>query len=260
MPSRIQANVTPVKFAMDGRFGLSGDPFLPESEVHVWFVRLHEMSRHFESVLEILAPDEVARAARFRFERNRNEYILTRGFLRHILGCYTGFAPHLLQFGYNSYGKPTLAAHWRGDRLEFSVSHSRGVAVYAVTRDRQVGVDLEYMHQDVEFDQIAEHYFSPREISLFRRLPSDKRREAFFSCWTRKEAYIKARGEGMFLDLRSFDVAFAPDQAAPVFSGTDDPSETQRWSLADLPAPVGYTAAVAVKGVAGGIRRWEWPA
>jgi 4'-phosphopantetheinyl transferase len=244
-----------VEFVMDGRFDLSGDLFLPEGEAHVWFVHLQEMSRHFDSVLEILAPDEVARAARFHFERDRNEYIFTRGFLRHIVGCYTGFAPHLVQFRYNSYGKPALAAEWRGDQLGFSLSHSRGVAVFAFTRDRQVGVDLEYMHQDVEFDQVAERLFSPREISLFRDLPEGKKPEAFFSCWTRKEAYVKARGEGMSLDLRSVDVAFAPEPP-PVFSVAADVSEAQRWSLADLPAPAGYTAAFAVEGVACRIRRW----
>lgn len=259
LPRQVQADVVPVKFATDRRFGLPGDLFLQEGEVHVWFVRLPKMSAHFESILEILAPDEVARAARFRFDGNRNEYILTRGFLRHILSSYAGSAPHLLRFCYNSYGKPTLAAPWCGNRLEFSVSHSRGVAVCAVMRDGQVGVDLEYLHQDVEFDQIAEQFFSPREMSLFRRLPSNKKRVAFFSCWTRKEAYIKARGEGMFLDLRSFDVAFAQDQPASVFIGTDNPSETRRWSLADLSAPVGYTASVAFEGVVGRIRSWEWP-
>jgi 4'-phosphopantetheinyl transferase len=260
LPSRIQADVAPVEFVMDGRFNLPGELFLPEGEAHVWFVRLQEMSPHFESVLETLSPDEVARAARFRFEEHRNEYVLTRGFLRHIVGCYSGFAPHLLQFRYNSYGKPTLAAEWGGDRLSFSLSHSRGVAVYALTRDQQVGVNLEYSHQDVEFDQVAELYFSPREISLIRQLPSDKKQDAFFSCWTRKEAYVKARGEGLSLDLRSFDVAFAPDQPASLFSVGDDPNKIQRWSLAELSAPVGYTAAFAVGGVAPRIEQCQWPA
>ena len=260
LPNRIQANVPFEEFAMDGRFNLPGELFLPEGEAHVWFVRLQEMRRHFESVLETLSPDEVARAARFSFEEHRNEYALTRGFLRHIVGCYTAFAPRLLQFRYNSYGKPRLAAECGGDRLSFSLSHSRGVAVYAFTRDRQVGVDLEYFHHDVEFDEVAELYFSQREISVFLQLPSDRKRDAFFSCWTRKEAYIKARGEGLSLDLRSFDVAFAPAQPASVFSVGDDPNKTQRWSLADLSAPVGYTAAFAVEGVAPRIEQWQWPA
>lgn len=260
MPSRIQANVAPVEFAVDGRFALSGDLCLPESEAHVWFVRLQEMSRHFDSLLEILAPDEAARAARFRFERDRNQYILTRGLLRHIVGCYAGFAPQLLQFRYNSYSKPTLAAEWRGNWLAFSLSHSYGVVVYAFTRARHVGVDLEYMHRNVEFDQVAERFFSPCEVSLFRQLPSDKKQQAFFSCWTRKEAYIKARGEGLSLGLQSFDVAFVPGQPASLLSVAGDPSEAERWSLADLPAPTGYSAALVVEGVAGRIHQWQWTA
>jgi 4'-phosphopantetheinyl transferase len=258
LAGRSKSKIAPVGSAADGRLALSGNLSLAKGEVHVWFVRLQGMSRHIDSLLEILDPDEVARAARFLFESDRNEYILARGLLRHIVGCYAGFAPHLLQFCYNSHGKPALPSEWGGDQLAFNLSHSRGVAVYAVTRARHVGVDLEYMHEDAEFDQIAECFFSPREASLFRRLPSDKKREAFFSCWTRKEAYTKARGEGLSMDLRSFDVTFAPGQPASILSVTGDSSEAQRWSLADLPAPGGYAAALVVEGIVSRIQHWQW--
>jgi 4'-phosphopantetheinyl transferase len=237
---------------------LGRDLVLAPSEVHIWFVRLHEMTQQVDSLCEILVPDEVARAAKFRFETGRNEYIVTRSFLRHILGCYTGFAPHRLQFRYSPRGKPALAAEWGGDQMAFNLSHSHGVAVYAVTKDRQVGVDLEYTDRSVEFDQIAERFFSPREASLFRRLPCDKKQEAFFSCWTRKEAYTKAKGEGLFLDLRSFDVTFAPSQPASLLSVAGDSTEAQRWSLADLSAPAGYAAALAIEGTASRIQQWLW--
>ncbi len=250
MPNRIRVNVAPVEFEVDGRFSLPGDISLPETDVHVWFVRLEEISGHLGTLLEILAPHEAARAGRFFFERDRNEYILTRGLLRQILGCYAGLSPRLLEFLYNRYGKPVLAGEGPGDRLAFSVSHSHGVAVYAITRGRQVGVDIEYTDEHVEFDQLAERLFSPREISLFRQVPINKRSEAFYSCWTRKEAYIKASGEGLSLDLRSFDVGCGPEPAASALSLADDPGGTQRWSLADLPAPVEYAAALAVENAA----------
>lgn len=248
MASCVRAEIAPVGSAMDGRLALSGNLSLARDEVHVSFVCLQAMSRHVDSLLEILVPDEVARAARFRFETDRNEYIVARGLLRRILGCYTGFAPHLLQFRYSSYGKPALAAEWGGDRIAFNLSHSCGVAVYAVTRNRNVGVDLEYTNQYIEFDQMAKRFFSPREASLFLQLPAQEKRGAFFSCWTRKEAYVKARGGGLSLDLRCFDVTLAPGQPASLLRVAGDASEVQRWSLSDLPAPAGYAAALAAEG------------
>jgi len=143
LTNRLKAENALVASAVDGRLALSGNLSLAKSEVHVWFVRLHEMSLQVGSLLEILSPDEVARAARFLFEGNRNEYFLARGLLRHIVGDYVGLAPQLLQFCYNLHSKPALGSEWGGDQFAFNLSHSRGVAVYAVTRDRHVGVDLE---------------------------------------------------------------------------------------------------------------------
>jgi len=252
--------IAPVVATADGRLALPTNLCLANGETHVWFVGPQELSRHLDSFLEILAPDEAARAARFLFEGDRNEYILARGLLRHILGCYAGFAAHLLQFRYNSHGKPALASEWGGDQLAFNLSHSRGMVVYALTKASDIGVDLEYVNQDTEFDQIVEHFFSPREASLFRQLPPDNKQETFFSVWTRKEAYMKARGEGLSLDPRSFDVTLGRGNQVPFLRVADEPREAQRWSLVDLPAPVGYAAALAVEGVAHRIQLWQWPA
>ena len=257
MASPIRAEIAPVTFDVDGRFALPGKLSLANGEVHIWFVRLLEISRHVDSFLKILAPDEVAKANGFFFENNRSEYILARGLLRHIVGCYVGFAPHLLQFCYSSHGKPALTSEWGGDHLAFNLSHARGVAVYAFANDRRVGVDLEYTNRRIEFDHIAERFFSSREVSLLRQLPSEKKPEAFFSCWTRKEAYIKARGEGLSVDLRSFDVLSTEGQPVSV---AGDSNEAQQWSFTDLPAPAGYAAALVVEGTADRIQHWQWPA
>jgi len=217
------------------------------------------MSQDVDSLLKILTPDEVARAARFQFERGRNEYILARGLLRQIVGCYVGLAPHLLQFQYNSHGKPALGSEWGGEQIAFNLSHSHGVVVYAFTRARHVGVDLEYTNRCIEFEQIAERFFSQREASLFRQLPAQEKQRAFFSCWTRKEAYVKARGGGLSIDLRGFDVTPAPGPPGSLLHVAGDSIEAQRWSLSDLPAPAGYAAALAIEGSTNQIRFWQWP-
>jgi 4'-phosphopantetheinyl transferase len=193
-------------------------------------------------------------------EQGGHDYILARGLLRHIVGGYVGFAPQLLQFRYNSHGKPALASEWGDDQLAFNLSHSHSLAVCSVTRAGHIGVDLEYMDTHVESDQIAERLFAPREASLLRQLPSDKKQNAFFSFWTRKEAYLKARGEGLSVDLLSFDVTFSPGQPASLLSVAGDSSDAQRWSLADLSAPAGHAAALAVEGIISRIQHWHWPA
>ena len=259
MAKLIRAEVAPVGLALDERLVLPANPSLARGEAHVWFVCLQEVRRHFGSLLGILAPEEVARATRFQLERDRNEYVLARGLLRHIVGCYVGFAPQLLRFRYNLCGKPALATEWGGDELAFNLSHSHGMVVYALTRAPHIGVDLECLHQNAEVDLIVERFFSPREASLFRQLPPDKKQEAFFSGWTRKEAYLKARGEGLWLDPRSFEVTFRPGDPPSLLSVAGQPSEIQRWSLSDLPVPAGYVAALVVEGIVNRIHHWQWP-
>ena len=249
----------PPALAMDARIGLFKDISLARGELHAWFVRLEDVRRHVDSLVKILTPNEIARADRFFFENDRIEYILARGLLRHIVSRYVGFAPDQLRFGYNSHGKPALEDEWRGDQLEFNLSHARGWVVYALTKARCVGVDLEYTDRSIEIDQIAERFFSPYEASLFQQLPGQEKKRAFFSCWTRKEAYVKARGEGLSLDLRGFDVTIAPDQPALLLRVAGDPSEARRWSLTDLPAPAGYAAALAMEGRIDEIQLWQWP-
>jgi len=260
LASRIELGTVPLGTTADGQLALAPNLSLANGETHVWFVGLQQISRHLDSFLEVIAPNEAARAARFFFERDRNEYILARGLLRYIVGCYTGLAPHLLRFHYNSYGKPTLADESGGDQPAFNLSHSRGMVVYAVTKAPYIGVDLEYMHQNIEFDQIVARFFSSREASLFRQLPSERKQEAFFSGWTRKEAYMKASGEGLWLDPRSVEVTFAPGGPASLLSVAGVAREAQRWSLVDLPAPTGYAAAVVVEGAVSRIQCWQWPA
>jgi 4'-phosphopantetheinyl transferase len=233
---------------------------LGRDEVHVWRATLDRQTpSQIQSFLHNLSADEQARVKRFHFRRDRERFIVARGVLRAILAGYLNKAPECLSFCYSSHGKPALAGESDRDATRFSVSHSQGVALYAVTRGREVGIDLEHIRFDVAVAEIAQRFFSRRELATLRALPTDVQQQAFFCCWTRKEAYIKARGEGLSLPLDQFDVSVAPGEPAAVLSTQRDPSEASRWSLQELvPAP-GYVAALAVEGHAWHLTCWQWP-
>ena len=221
---------------------------LGNDEVHVWRATLDLPIARVVSLEQTLAADERTRAGRFHYERDRRHFIVARGFLRMILGRYLGRDPRALRFGSNPYGKPSLAAESGGDAtLSFNVTHAGGMALYAVTANRAVGIDLEGIRMDVECDSIAEHFFSPRERGMLRAVPSAQRPEAFFHCWTRKEAYVKARGLGLSIALDQFDVSVSVAEPAALLQTREEGQESSHWSLHDLPVGEGYVAALAVE-------------
>ena len=228
-------------------------------EVQVWRAALDQTPSEIQRFLRTLAADEPARAKRFYFDRDRNHFIVARGVLRAILGGYLNQAPECISFGYSSHGKPALAGEPDRNTIRFNVSHSQGIALFAVTRGREVGVDLERIRSDVEVAEIAERFFSQRELATLRALPTGAQREAFFRCWTRKEAYIKARGEGLSLPLDQFDVSLAPGEPAALLGTRPDPAEASRWSLQELNPGPGFAAALAVAGPGWRLTCWQWP-
>jgi 4'-phosphopantetheinyl transferase len=228
-------------------------------EVHVWRATLDQTPSQIQKFRHSLAADELARAARFYFDRDRGHFIVARGVLRAILGCYLNRAPACLSFCYNSYGKPALAEESDLDAICFNLSHSYGVALYAVTRGRDVGIDIERIRSDLAVAQIAGRFFSRREIAMLQALPAELQGQAFFRCWTRKEAYIKARGEGLSLPLDQFDVSLDPGEPDIVVGASRDPSEASRWSLQELTPASGYAAALAVAGHGWRLTCWQWP-
>ena len=233
---------------------------LARDEVHVWRATLDQQTAsQIQSCYQNLSEDERARAERFHFERDREHFIVARGVLRAILGNYLNRAPECLSFCYSSHGKPALAGESDEDTIRFSVSHSHGVALYAVTRGRDVGIDLECIRFDLAVAEIAERFFSQREVAMLRALPADVQQQAFFRCWTCKEAYIKARGEGLSLPLDQFDVSLAPGEPASVLGTRPDPSEASRWSLQELISTPGYAAVLAVEGHQWRLTCWQWP-
>jgi 4'-phosphopantetheinyl transferase len=217
---------------------------LPADEVHVWRAPLDRPINVVAGMRPFLAGDELARADRFRFERDRSRYIVGRALLRILLGRYTGVAPAAVKFGYGAYGKPHLASAgpW------FNLSHSAAVALYCFTRAGEVGIDVELDDADFATERLAERFFSPTEDAVLRSLPEPLQRRAFLTCWTRKEAFIKARGDGLNLALDSFDVSLTPHAQAALLRTAWSCEEPRRWHLQDLSDPDnGYIAAVALR-------------
>jgi medium-chain acyl-[acyl-carrier-protein] hydrolase len=231
-------------------------PPLSDDAVHVWRAALERSDADLAVCEETLSADEKARAGRFCFERDRRHYTAGRGTLRRLLGRYLGCDPASLTFRYNRYGKPALASP-HGE-LRFNLSHSHGLALFAFTRGRDLGVDVEQVRGEVAVEQLAERFFSPQEVAALRDLSLGARRDAFFRIWTRKEAYLKATGKGLSLPLDCFDVSLTLGAAA-LLATRNDPAEVSRWSMRDLSVGEGFAAAVLVEG--NGWRLWcgQWP-
>ncbi len=201
----------------------------------------------------LLDADERARAERFHFDRHRLRYIVGRATLRSILGAEIGIAPAEVRLVVTSHGRPLLDPS-HGHELRFNLAHSEGIAVLGVTTSgAEIGVDVEVIRPGFADDEIAERFFSPPEVTTLRALAPNAQEAAFFRCWTRKEAYLKALGGGLSFPLDDFGVAFAPgDAPALVWSRLDDPTA---WSMVDLaPLCPGCAAATIVRGARPAIR------
>jgi 4'-phosphopantetheinyl transferase len=231
---------------------------LSRATVHVWRASLNQMASHVYSLEHTLTPDELSRARRFRCLRDRRRFILARGLLRTVLSRYLGIEPGQLRFCRGDCGKPYLASKHGPNALSFTVSHSDGLALYAIARGRQIGVDLERIRPIPGVEDIAARFFSTQENAALLTLPAPQRQKAFFTCWTRKEAYIKARGEGLSLPLDGFRVSLTPGEPAMLLSIKDDPQEAARWSLRELRPGLGYVAALAVEGHERRVICWQF--
>ncbi len=235
-------------------------PVLSRHEVHVWCIPLQWRQQEIQNLAEILTEDERERANRFRLEQIRNHFIVARGVLRIILGCYLQVEPSNLRFKYGPYGKPALDGQALSGELCFNLSHCAGIALYAFTWSRAVGIDVESLCPGGIDWGIADRFFSRREVAALRALPEDQRDEGFFNCWTRKEAYIKARGEGFSIPLDSFDVSLIPGEPASLLATREDPTGAAQWSLRHLEPCTGCVGALTVKGHARPLRLWSLPA
>lgn len=232
---------------------------LGRDEVHVWRASLELHASALEQLLAVLCGEERRRAAKFVFAQHKGHFIAARGILRHILARYLSKPPSELLFEHNPYGKPSLRADAGGSLpLHFNVSHSGGLALYAFSHDVPVGVDVEQVRQDFATGEIAERFFSPAEVRAFKALPLHSKTEAFFNCWTRKEAYIKALGMGVSHPLERFTVSLTPGSPAQLLDDETDPTEAARWSLREIPINPGYAAALAVPKHGWLLKCYDW--
>lgn len=221
---------------------------LQPDDVQIWQVELQQAPATLAQLQALLNAEEQQRAARFHFPADQRRYIVGRGTLRVLLGHYLQIPPAQLAFTYNAYGKPQLAGVAERLPLQFNLSHSGEHALYAITQQRIVGIDIEWMRTNIEHLDLARHVFSPYEQAVLAALPVTEQLAAFYRGWTRKEAFIKARGMGLSLPLEQFDVTLQADGPVQLLATRDDPQEAARWGLCDLPCPSGYAAALVVAG------------
>jgi 4'-phosphopantetheinyl transferase len=242
------------------------DGTLPDDEVHVWQVDLVAWEKEADALLELLDPQEQERAARFKFPEPRSQFVISRALLRRTLGRYLQVDAREVRFRTTANGKPELAAHRdrrSNDRqasdLRFNLSHTKGMTVIAVVRRRDLGVDVERIRLDTNAMELAERFFSHPEVEWLRSQPADQHIPSFFSCWTAKEAYIKAHGDGLSLPLSSFGVLprlTASELQLQVYA---DPEESRRWSMWGLELGPALRAALAVEGQNCQVRIGQWP-
>ena len=217
---------------------------LRPGEIHIWHAAAEMHLPDLDRIV-LLAPDERERMARFHFEKDRNNFLFCRSTLRMLLALYLGNPPAELCFAYSAHGKPSLAVP-PGD-IEFNISHSAGRVLFAFCRHCKIGVDVERIRQDLNVQEIAERFFSAAEKRELAQFQGGSRYKAFFNCWTRKEAFVKARGEGLSCPLGSFDVSVESDVEDVRLTMRPADAETSSWKLYSLNSFVEHAAAVAVE-------------
>lgn len=226
---------------------------LGADDVHLWRASLNCDAPVLSRLETTLSSDEMARANRFVFSTDRNHFVAARGILRELLGTYLMLPPAELRFRYGKHGKPALDANGSDSVLQFNLSHSGGVAIYAFSRGRRLGVDVEQIRPQLAGEDIAQRYFAAREVAELQALPANLRTEGFFLCWTRKEAYVKAHGAGLSLPLDSFTVSLTPGGPTELQAEDGD-----RWSMHSVEPAPGFVAAMVAEGRKWQSSCWSW--
>ena len=232
---------------------------LEAREVHVWQLPLDRPVAEVERFATELSVDERARAARFVHAHDRRRFTVAHAAVRQILGAYLGASPRALAFTLYGQGKPALARPWADAGITFNLSHSYGLGLCAVARGRELGVDVEQIRALDDLDGLADQVFSPRERAALARLRGGDRVRGFFDGWTRKEAYVKALGDGLSHPLDSFDVSLTPGVPSRIerIAGCATPAD--RWSLLAVGVDARHAGAVVVQGRDVVLVSRQWP-
>jgi 4'-phosphopantetheinyl transferase len=228
------------------------------TKVHVWHASLLQPEEDVRKLEAALSEDERQRAERFRFQEHRRSFIVGRGILRNLLSRYTGIQPDQIMFQYNTAGKPSLAKGNTIPEIHFNLSHSGQLALYAFSWGGPVGIDVERIRPMEEMDHVAEMNFSTGEYKKFQGVSQQDRLRAFYNCWTRKEAFIKAVGDGMSFPMKEFEVSLEPDMPAKLLSVWGSLEEANRWSLHEITSRDGYAAALVVEGKDYSLSHKQW--
>lgn len=228
---------------------------LKKNEVHIWCSSVQLSSTHIESLANLLSSDEVIRMQRFHFADDQRRFIISRGLLRKLLGHYLGIDPKRIRFDHNKYGKPNLS---RELNVNFNLSHSGEVVLHAIGYEKRIGIDVELIREDIPYDKITDYSFSESEKKSLSGLSDEKKIGAFFNCWTRKEAYIKAIGLGLSYPMSTFDVSVAPGAITKLIGNRLFPYEVDRWKLIDIEVSPEYAATLAVEGHYYQLKFWQY--
>lgn len=229
---------------------------LSDQEVHVWRTWLDLEEGMEDWFWRQLSCGEKERADRYFMKRDRRRFVAARGWLRTVLAGYVQCEPREIQFTYGAWGKPALAGV--DSKFQFNLAHSEEMAMCVVTRDRRAGIDVEKIRKMDDLEQIARRYFSKKEQADLLRLGEADRHLGFFNCWTRKEAYLKATGEGVTAGLDQFQVTLIPGERPALVSREGMPEESTRWEFHDLEPAPGYASALAIEGVGLALSCWDW--
>jgi len=221
-------------------------PPLAANEIHVWAATLSVAPGILEKYATTLAPDEIARANKFKFDKHRNRFIAGRGALRAMLGQYLNAEPTALRFAYSPNGKPQLTEGFAGSGIHFNLAHTEDLAVMAVTRIGAIGADVEAVRPMKNVEELVARFFSPRENELFQKVSADQKPGAFFDLWTRKEALLKATGEGITRSLSLVEVSFLPGEPARLLAISGSAAKAAQWCLRELSPAAGFTGAIAI--------------
>jgi len=226
-----------------------------EEEVHVWRADLEVDENLQNSFLKLLSPDEKIRAGKFRFAKDRRNFIVARGILRSLIGKYLEINPAEIPFRYSEFGKPGIANH---NLLEFNISHSQNIALFAFTKKFNIGVDVEFVNPNIEVKDIATKFFSANEIMNLLALSEQEQILAFFNCWTRKEAFIKAVGEGLSFPLDKFEVSLEPDKPAKLLATDWEPKAVSKWSVYSMSPGANFVGSLVIEGLVENVKFWNW--
>ena len=225
-------------------------PALGPGKVQLRLISLPGAVERLTRLREYLSAEELQRGNRLLDREKRDRFLAGRAILREILAGYLGEEPGSIRLSEGEFGKPHLSDHLDADSITFNLSHAGDLLLVAVAAGSEVGVDLEQVRldlADLPYRTMAERYFSPREQEDLFSLPASEQIDAFYRCWTRKEAYLKGTGTGFAQPSNGFDMALLPDQPAALLAHRGAPAEVGKWSIRDIQVPQGYCAAVAVE-------------